>query len=340
MPSEAKLSLVKSLIKDMKEFPVVAVVDIESLPAQQFQKMRATLRKKDVKIVVARKKLLTLALKEAKKPQMDQLEAKYKRMPALLFAKSNPFALYATIQKNKSDAPAKAGNIAPKDIVIKEGPTNFVPGPIISELAAVGIKTKVDSGKLAIVQDAVVAKEGDEISAALASMLKRLDVKPMEIGLNLVAVWEDGFVFDAKTLAIDEDEFRATIVQAAQWATNLAMETAFPTKETTDLLLQKAFREAKAVALEQNIMNDVTKDEILAKAESQALSVKSEGKIEVGVAPVKAEPKEEEKVEDTPKEEPAPVEEPKEEEKVEEAPKQQDSTPTESSDDDDWLDDV
>ncbi|MBT4604637.1 50S ribosomal protein L10 [archaeon] len=280
MPSEAKLSLVKSLIKDMKEFPVVAVVDIESLPAQQFQKMRATLRKKDVKIVVARKKLLTLALKEAKKPQMDQLEAKYKRMPALLFAKSNPFALYATIQKNKSDAPAKAGNIAPKDIVIKEGPTNFVPGPIISELAAVGIKTKVDSGKLAIVQDAVVAKEGDEISAALASMLKRLDVKPMEIGLNLVAVWEDGFVFDAKTLAIDEDEFRATIVQAAQWATNLSVEVVYPTKDNANLLIQKAFRNAKAAAIEAAYLCDDTKESILAKADAQASAVKAKAKME------------------------------------------------------------
>ena len=263
----------------MKDYNVVGVVNIEALPAQQFQVMRATLRDKDVKIVVARKKLLTRALKESGLKDIDNLIAKYKRMPALLFAKSNPFALYASIQKNKSEAPAKAGQIAPKEIIIKEGPTNFAPGPIISELASVGIKTKVDGGKLAIIADAVVAKEGDEISENLASMLKRLDVKPMEIGLDLVAVWEDGFVFDAKTLAIDEDEFRQTFVQAAQFALNLSVEVAYPTKDNIQLLIQKAARNSKSVAIEGTYLCDDTKEAILAKAESQATAVKSKANL-------------------------------------------------------------
>ena len=323
MVSEKKKSLVKDLVKDIQSNPIVGLVNMENLPAQQLQNMRAMLREKGVKIVMTRKKLISLALKESKLDNVAQLEDKIKGMPALILSKDNPFTLYGMIQKNKSKAPAKAGQTAPNDIVVKAGMTSFAPGPIISELGAVGIKTKVTDGKLEIVGDVVVAKEGDPITPKLAENLKRLDIQPMEVGLDLVAVWENGTIFAAKQLHIDEQEYFENFVQAAQWATNLAMETAFPTKETTDLLLQKAFREAKAVALEQNIMNDVTKDEILAKAESQALSVKSEGKIEVGVAPVKAEPKEEEKVEDTPKEEPAPVEEPKEEEKVEEAPKEE-----------------
>ena len=280
MVSAAKKELVQSLISDMKGYNVVGVVNIEALPAQQFQIMRATLRDKDVKIVVARKKLLTRAIKESGLKDIDQLIAKYKRMPALLFAKSNPFALYSSIQKNKSEAPAKAGQLAPKDIIIKEGPTNFAPGPIISELAAVGIKTKVDAGKLAIVSDATVAKEGDVISENLASMLKRLDVKPMEIGLDLVAVWEEGFVFDAKTLAIDEDEFRQTITQAAQFAFNLSVEVAYPTKDTIELLIQKAARNSKSVAVEGVYLCDETKEAILAKAERQATAVKSEAKLD------------------------------------------------------------
>ena len=317
MVSAKKKELVQNLIKQIQSYPIVGLVNMENLPAQQLQNMRATLRAKDVQIVMTRKKLIQLALKDSKLEGIDKLTEKIKGMPALILSKDNPFTLYGTLQKNKSPAPAKAGQTAPNDIIVKAGPTSFAPGPIISELGAVGIKTKVDGGKLTIIDDVVVAKEGDEITAALAEMLKRLDIQPMEVGLDLVAVWENGTIFGAKQLHIDEEEYMQNITQAAQWAMNLAMDTGYPTAETIALLLQKASREAKTVALEQNIVNDDTKEEILAKAEAQAVSVKDAGSIEVGAAPVKKaeEPKTEEPVVEEPK-----VEEPKVEEATVEEP--------------------
>ncbi|MBI2112759.1 50S ribosomal protein L10, partial [Candidatus Woesearchaeota archaeon] len=35
------------------------------------------------------------------------------------------------LEKNKSNAPAKPGQVAPKDITVKAGATSFAPGPII-----------------------------------------------------------------------------------------------------------------------------------------------------------------------------------------------------------------
>src|SRR3989338_9182951 len=206
MVSENKKQLVLAITKKVQDYPIVGVVNMHTLPAQQLQTMRSTLRKKGVDIVMTRKRLLRKALQDSGKSNIGQLVERIKGMPALIFSKDNPFVLYGTIQKNKSEAPAKAGQIAPRDIIVKAGPTSFAPGPIISELAAVGIKTKVDAGKLVIITDTTVAKEGQVISAKLAEVLKRLDIKPMEIGLDLVAVWEDGLVFDAKQLHIDEAE--------------------------------------------------------------------------------------------------------------------------------------
>lgn len=276
MVSQSKQQLVLAITKKVVDFPIVGVVNLESLPAQQLQVMRSTLRKKGVEIVMARKRLLSKSLADSHKTNIDQLIKKIKGMPALIFSKDNPFSLYGTIQKNKSEAPAKAGQTAPRDIVVKAGATNFAPGPIISELAAVGIKTKVDAGKLAILADVTVAKEGATISAKLAETLKRLDIKPMEIGLDLVAVWENGLVFNAKDLHIDEKEFTQKIVDAARWAVNLAVEAAYPADEVVEILVQKAFRDAKAVGVEAAVMTEETRDAILAKSEAEALSVKDE----------------------------------------------------------------
>ncbi len=279
MPSDNKIKLVTELIEKAKTYPIIGVVNMQSLPAQQLQKMRSTLRKKGVEIIMTRKKLIKRALKSTGKDNVDSLIENLKGMPALLFSSDNPFALYSTLQKSKSEAPAKAGQVAPRDIVVKAGPTNFAPGPIISELASVGIKTKVDAGKLAILNDVTVAKEGDEISPKLAENLKRLDIKPMEIGLDLVAVWEDGFIFKAKDLRVDEAEYSANFTQAEQWAFNLAMDTGYLCEATVEPLVQKAFREAKNVAVEAGILSADTTDAVLAKVEAQAVALKSEAKL-------------------------------------------------------------
>ena len=279
MVSAEKQKLVQQLTKDVKEYSIIGVVNLENLPASQYQNMRSTLHKKGVKIRMARKRLIERALTESKRNNIAQLTEKVRGMPALIFSNENPFALYNTLQKSKSEAFAKAGQTAPKDVVVKAGGTNFAPGPIISELAAVGIKTKVDAGKLAILADTTVVKEGQIISAKVAETLKRLDIKPMEIGLNIVAVWEDGFVFDSKSLHIDEAEFVQNITSAASWAFNLAVEMAYPTADTTEVLLQKAFREAKAVAIESSTLTEETRNEILAKSEREAQSVKKDANL-------------------------------------------------------------
>ncbi|MBT4935590.1 50S ribosomal protein L10 [Candidatus Woesearchaeota archaeon] len=279
MVSDTKKKLVQELVRAIKEYPIVAIVNFENLPAQQLQKMRAMLREKGVIISMARKRLITLALKESKNSDIEKLIEKIKGMPALLFSKDNPFSLYATLQRNKSEAPAKAGQTSPKEIVVKAGATNFAPGPIISELATVGIKTKVENGKLAIIDDTTVAKEGDVISQTLADMLKRLDIAPMEVGLDLVAVWENGLVFDAKQLHVDEKEFAQNIMDAARSAMNLAIEIAYPTRETMELLVQKAGRDARTISVESAFMTEDTKGDILARSEQQALSVKKDANL-------------------------------------------------------------
>ncbi|MBS3116516.1 50S ribosomal protein L10 [Candidatus Woesearchaeota archaeon] len=298
MVSSAKQQQVQSLIREIQSNSIVGVANMQHLPAQQLQRMRSMLLREGVKMVMARKRLLHRALTESKKHNIELLIEKLKGMPTLILSNSNPFVLYAMIQKNKSEAPAKPGQTAPKDIIVKGGVTNFAPGPIISELASVGIKTKVEGGKLTIIQDVKVAKEGDVITAKLAETLKRLDIKPMEIGLNLVAVWENGIIFEAKQLHIDEAEYTQNFMQAAQWSFNLAVEIAYPTSDTTELLIQKAFREAKALSLEQNIITDLTAEEILEKVERQALSLKETAGIEVG--PSKPKPVKEKKLSPSP----------------------------------------
>lgn len=265
-----KKDTVASFVKLIKEYPVVGAVDVENLPALQLGRMRQQLRG-TVLVKMTKRRLLTIALEKAGK---QDLIPHLKGMPALIFTTQSPFKLFKLLKKSKSKAPIKAGQHAPDDIVVPAGPTSFAPGPIIGELGSLKIKAGIENGKVAIKADAVVAREGDVVSAKLAGVLARLGIEPMEIGLNLTAVWEDGKILSKDVLDVDEDAFRAQFATAASWAFNLALSAGFPTSETTVPLLQAAHSQAYRLALARDVITDETRGAVLAKAQAQACALK------------------------------------------------------------------
>jgi len=228
-------------------------------------------------MLMAKKRIINLAIKNsaAKKKGVEKLSKHLKGHPALLFTKENPFKLFKTLEKNKSNAPAKAGQTAPKNITVPAGPTGFSPGPIIGELGMLGIKTGIENGKVAIKADAIVVHEGEIIKPNVASLLLRLKIEPMEIGLDLRAVFEDGEIFTKDLLAVDDAKYASDIVQAYTWSINLGVEAGIYNTVTTEIMLQKAYNDSKALAREQNILADAVVGEILAKAEAQMNALRS-----------------------------------------------------------------
>ena len=274
--STEKKKTVAQFVKLINEYPIVAAVNVESIPAKQLAKMRSLLRGKVV-MLMTKRRLIKIALNSVKdkKPGIESLEKHLVGMPALLFTKDNPFRLFKILEKNKSKASAKAGQTAPDDISVEAGPTPFAPGPIIGELGQIGLKAGIEGGKVVIKQGKIVVKKGDKISAQAASLLTRLDIHPMQIGLDLNAAYESGVIFTKDVLAVDETEFMNKIRAASSEAVNLSVYTAYPTEDTIKLIVQKSYKDAKGLAVSQSIYADGIMGDILAKAERQMLGVKA-----------------------------------------------------------------
>lgn len=308
--SPEKKEVVKHISALLAQYPIVGAVNMENLPAPQLQAMKAQLRGK-VELVMTKRRIMKVAIGNSKLNGIEQISKHLVGMPALLFTKENPFSLFRILKKSRSKAPAKAGQIAPYDLVINAGSTPFAPGPIIGELGALGIKTGVESGKVVVKADSTVAKKGDKISQKVADVLSRLDIKPMEVGLSLVAVLEKGVVYTSEILDIDEVVFMGKLMGAARQSVNLSVYAGYPTKDTIRIMIGKAFNDAKAIGLSQNIIDSGIIEELLAKAERGMLSVKREGGIETVEAKreTKKEPKSEEQADDKPKAHEKPAEE-------------------------------
>lgn len=303
---------VKDVIRLIKAFPVFGVVDLENLPALQLQRMRLKL-KDSITLKMTKKRLIKIALYQLKDQMLnlDQISQAMRGMPALIFTKENPFKLYKLLAANKSKAPAKPGQTAQSDIIIHAGPTQFTPGPIISELAQAGIKTKVEEGKLSVVSDVTLVKEGEKISPKKADLLSRFGLEPMEVGINLVAAYENGITYQKDVLSIDEQAYINNIAQASRDSIALSMEIGYITKDIIEIMIQKAYRDSRALAESTDIMTSEKAERMLAQANLEMENIKKTANI-----PEEAEqPKEAEKPKEEVKEEKK--EEPKKEKKEE-----------------------
>jgi large subunit ribosomal protein L10 len=250
--ADKKKKIVSDLVKLMNEYDTIGVVNMDGLPAAQLQKMRRKLRGK-VAMYMAKKRLINLAIDQIKKPGFSEIKKYVEGMPNLIFTNDNPFVIAKSINKSKSSAPAKPGQIAPKDITVPAGPTPFAPGPVISELGQAGIKAGIEAGKVIIKADSLVAKKGEKIKANVSSILLRLGIQPMEIGLNLVAVYEKGLIFTNDILSVDEQQYIDNITTAAKWAMNLSVEAGYITKDNIEVMIAKAANDSKALAAAQSI---------------------------------------------------------------------------------------
>nr|3A1Y_G Chain G, Acidic ribosomal protein P0 [Pyrococcus horikoshii] len=268
--AEWKKKEVEELAKLIKSYPVIALVDVSSMPAYPLSQMRRLIRENGGLLRVSRNTLIELAIKKAAKelgkPELEKLVEYIDRGAGILVTNMNPFKLYKFLQQNRQPAPAKPGAVVPKDVVVPAGPTPLAPGPIVGQMQALGIPARIEKGKVTIQKDTTVLKAGEVITPELANILNALGIQPLEVGLDVLAVYEDGIVYTPDVLAIDEQEYIDMLQKAYMHAFNLAVNIAYPTPETIEAIIQKAFLNAKTVAIEAGYITKETIQDIIGRA--------------------------------------------------------------------------
>jgi len=253
---------------------IVGVVDVAGVPAKNMLDMRSSLRGM-LTMTMAKKSLIRIAWKDAGLTE-DDLETLLEGaiQPCVVHTDSlNCYELFDELEKTRQGRAAKEGELAPDDIIVEMGPTEFGPGPIVGEFNAVGIPAKIDKGAVAIQKTVTVVNKGDPIEGDLGLMLSKLGINPIEIGLILIGVLDDGDVLSASDLDLDTDGLRNDILVANSGAYNLACNIRWFSPITMPALLSKASSEAFSVAIEADIVNDETASLFISRANARALAI-------------------------------------------------------------------
>jgi large subunit ribosomal protein L10 len=258
------------------QYDVVGIVDLMNIPAKQLQEMRRSLKDKAV-IRMSKKNLIDLALEDcnAEKTNIVDLSEHMDGQVALIATEMNPFKLYKILESSKTSAPAKPGSIAKDDIIVPAGDTGFPIGAFLGELTQVNIPAKNDNGKIVVDKDTVVVSAGEVVPQNISNILSRLDINPVEVGIDLKAVYEDETIYTSDVLAIDEEETLANVQNAFKNAFNLSLNAAIPTEETISPMITLAYTRAINVGVEGGIMTSETSQPLIGLAQAKMLALAS-----------------------------------------------------------------
>src|SRR4030042_1914394 len=206
MPSqqvlEEKTGEVEAIKEILKQYKSIGVASLQKVRAPQLQEVKKNLTCK-VYMRVLKNTLIKLALESMGKTELKKLEQYLEGSNVFLFTNLNPFKLALLLEKGKVKTTAKSGDIAAFDVVIPAGNTGQPPGPIISQLNAVGLPTRIESGSVWVSKDTLVVKRGEAINERLAAVVSKLGIKAVESGLSMRVVYDEGLMVLENQLHID-----------------------------------------------------------------------------------------------------------------------------------------
>jgi len=261
-----------------KSYDVIALSKMTKVRATQLMMIRKKLRN-DLKILIIKNKVAQRAFEKVKNvPGLESLSKELEGQCGLIFTQISPFKLNLIFDQNKVFLPAKGGDIASKEISIPAGNTGITPGPVLSEFKEANVPTKINQGSIWVNRDTVIARKGDVISQKLASLMSKLNIKPIEAGIALNFAIAAGLLLKESDLKINLEQYRNEISRSFQEALALATEAGYLTSETVMPLLLKTHQQALVLASESAYISKDTVALVLPRAQSKAYTVANEAK--------------------------------------------------------------
>jgi large subunit ribosomal protein LP0 len=181
-------------------------------------------------------------------PEFERLLHVLKGNVGFVFTNKDLKDVREKIVGNRVRAPAKAGAVAPDDVFVPAGPTGMDPGKT-SFFQALGIPTKIAKGAIEIVNQVHLIKAGNKVGPSEAALLNMMNISPFTYGLTIDCVYDDGVVFDASILDVDDEQLIGNLMSGIQRVAALSMAIHYPTVASVPHLMINGYKNVLSVAL-------------------------------------------------------------------------------------------
>jgi len=238
------------LQKLLDEYSQILICGADNVGSSHMQNIRKALRGKAV-LLMGKNTMIRKVIRGylEKNPAFEALLPVVRGNVGFVFVKDDLNGVRAELNKNRVGAPAKAGGIAPNDVIVPAGPTGMEPTQT-SFLQALNIASKINKGQVEILNDVHLIKTGDRVGNSEAALLAKLNIRPFSYGLQVQTVYDHGNVFDPSILDITDDvlleKFRAGVNNIA----SIGLEIGYPTVASLPHSVINGYKDLLAVSIE------------------------------------------------------------------------------------------
>merc|ERR1712193_590884 len=180
-------------------------------------------------------------------PDLERLLPHIKGNVGMVFTSNDLIEVRDKLLENKVAAPARAGAIAPVDVIVPAQNTGLGPEKT-SFFQALAIPTKISRGTIEIINDVKLLKPGDKVGASESALLNMLKISPFTYGLEIEQVYDQGTVFSPEILDITDDDIRAKFMQGISNVASVCLQIGYPTVASVPHSIVNGFKNLLAVA--------------------------------------------------------------------------------------------
>jgi len=248
--AERKQQYFEKLTGCLDKYQKVVVVGADNVGSNQFQKIRQSLRGL-AEILMGKNTMVRKVLREyvETNPKVEPLIGLVKNNVGFVFTNGDLAEVEKKLLHFRVGAPAKAGSIAPNDVIVPKGPTGMEPTQT-SFLQALNIASKINKGQVEIVSDVHLVKAGEKVGSSEATLLQKLNIKPFSYGLTIVNIYDNGAVYDASVLKLTDSDLLAKFRNGINNVAGLSLALGYPTLASLPHALSAAYKNVLSVAVE------------------------------------------------------------------------------------------
>jgi large subunit ribosomal protein LP0 len=247
--AERKSQFFGKLQKLLDEYSKIFVVGADNVGSSHMQQIRLAIRGKAV-LLMGKNTMVRKVLRGrlAQNPAFESLLPYVYGNVGFVFTNDDLTPIRDILLANRVAAPAKSGSIAPNDVIVPAGNTGMEPTQT-SFLQALNIPSKISKGQIEIVNDVHLIHKGQKVGSSEAALLAKLNIKPFSYGLSVIAVYDNGSVFDPELLNMTDNDVLKSFKQSVASIVALSLATGIPTLAAVPQYVIKAYTNVLSVAL-------------------------------------------------------------------------------------------
>lgn len=237
----------------LDEYPKCFIVEADNVGSKQMQQIRMSLRGK-AQVLMGKNTMMRKAMRGHldKNPNLEKLLPAIRGNVGFVFTNDDLVGIRDMIVNNRVRAPARAGALAPLDVIVPAQNTGLGPEKT-SFFQALNIPTKIQKGTIEITNDVNLIKQGDRVGMSDATLLNMLNISPFTYGLVIEQVYDSGTMFDPKILDITDADLQARFMSGVRSVAAVSLKIGFPNMASAPHSLINGMKRCMGIAAATDI---------------------------------------------------------------------------------------